>query len=164
MRIRVTSISLPAGLGGLGWEFVAGDRELARETIIFLEDRRVLYGIREIGDEKDCVSSAMLIRRHLSSSIAAAKPGHGLEKGLRGMRAACKEFVTKAGPGAVRFRGMWGGGDNFFGESLNELRYRMGGYIGVIMNKYDLDIEEQLESILPSQETDLSWLPGFGGN
>ena len=35
-RVRPTGISVPPGFG-LQWEFVHGDRELARRVVIFLE-------------------------------------------------------------------------------------------------------------------------------
>jgi hypothetical protein len=166
MKIHVTgSIGLPGGFATLQWEFVPGDKELARKTLIYLENRRVLHGIREMGDEKDCVKSAIQIRGRLTKAIAAAHPGGGLEDALREMRAACADFVTRAGPDAVHFRGLWGGDeDNFFGNSLREFRSLMGVYIATVMEKYDLGIEEDLRQILPHRDADLSWLPGFDGS
>jgi hypothetical protein len=162
MRIRPTGVSLPAGFG-LQWEFVPGDKEVARETIIFLEDRRVLHGPRYIGDEKECVHSVIQIRNKLTKLITAAKPGEGLEESLRAMRAVCARFVTQGGPGAVKFRGLDGSGDNYFGHALRELQTAMGLYILLILEQYDLEVEERLASILPSgEDADLSWLPGFG--
>lgn len=161
MRIRPTGVSLPAGFG-LQWEFVPGDKEVARETIIYLEGRRVLYGRRYVGDEKECVRSVIQIRKKLTKLITAARPGGGLEESLRAMRTACAGFVTRSGPDAVKFRGMDGSGDNYFGQALQELHTAMGSYILLILKRYDFEVEEQLASILPSGETDLSWLPGFG--
>jgi hypothetical protein len=164
MRIRPTDRGLPASLGGAEWEFVPSDRALARKVIIYLENRRLLGGIRQLGDEKECVRSAIQIRRHLSKSIAAAHPERGLESALRGMRAACKKFVDKAGSDEVNFRGLWGVGDNFFGASLHELHSWMGFYIETIVNEYDLEIEEELASIFPHGNAELSWLPSFTRN
>jgi hypothetical protein len=161
MRIVPTGVSLPAGFG-LQWEFVRGDKQVARETIIFLENRRVLWGPRDIGDEKECVASAIEIREKLTELITAAKSRGGLQKSLRGMRDACATFATQGGPDAVKFRGLNGNLDNFFGHALRALRTAMGLYILLILDKYHLDIEERLLSILPSGDTDLSVLPGFG--
>jgi hypothetical protein len=161
MRIRPVGVNLPAGFG-LQWEFVPGDKEVARKTVIFLEDRRVLYGPRYIKDEKDCVRPAIQIRNKLTKMITAAQPQGGLEESLRAMRMACTTFATEAGPDAVRFRGMHGSGDNPFGRALRELQTAMGSYLLLIVKKYDLEVEERLTSIFPDESTDLSWLPGFG--
>jgi hypothetical protein len=162
MRIRPLGVNLPPGFG-LQWEFVPGDKEVARNTVIFLEDRRVLYGPRYIKDEEECVSSAIQIRNKLTEMITASQPRGGLAESLRAMRMACTTFVTAAGPDAVRFRGMHGSGDNPFGRALRGLQTAMGSYILLIVKKYDLEVEDRLSSIFPDESTDLSWLPGFGG-
>ena len=43
MRRRLTGFSLP--WGGIQWENTEGDEDVARQTIQFLEDRRVLFNI-----------------------------------------------------------------------------------------------------------------------
>jgi len=87
------------------WEFVPGDKELARQAIIFLENRRLLFGIRHMEDEMECVLSAIAIRNRLTDLIPTAQAGGGLESSLRAMRAACLRFVDAAGPGARNFYG-----------------------------------------------------------
>jgi len=48
MRYRLTGLSLP--WLGAQWERVPGDKEVAKQTITFLENRRVLFGERHYED------------------------------------------------------------------------------------------------------------------
>lgn len=69
----------PTGIGGFGfsvnWEKVPGDEEVARRVITFLEDRRVLFGMRHMEDEQYCVDSANQIRHFLTDQLSQAKAG-----------------------------------------------------------------------------------------
>jgi hypothetical protein len=162
MRVRPTGVSLPPGFG-VQWEFVDSDKELARRAIVFLENRRLLFGLRHLEDEMECVKSAIEIRHELTALIPATRPGGGLEQSLRAMRAACIQFVNAAGPGAMNFRGWHGDSAGPFGQALGELRSLMGIQIALVVSRYDLEIEEELASIFPpTDDEDLSWLPGFG--
>jgi Family of unknown function (DUF6650) len=157
----VTNVTIPPGFG-VTWEFVPGDKELARQAIIFLENRRVLFGARHLEDEMECVQSAVEIRNRLTDLIPAAKQGGGVENSIRAMRAACLKFVEAAGPGGRNFRGRHGGGAGPFGQALGELRSLMGVQLALLTARYDLEIEEELASIFPpADRDDLSWLPGF---
>jgi hypothetical protein len=97
-KIRPTGLSVPPGFG-LQWEFTDSDKEIARKAIIFLENRRVLFGERHMEDEMECVYSAIDIRNYFTDLIPSAREGGGVEQSLRAIRAACTQFVNKAGPG-----------------------------------------------------------------
>jgi hypothetical protein len=98
----------PTGIGGFGfsvnWEKVPGDEDVARRVIIFLEDRRLLFGRRHCEDELDCVHSAIEIRKFLTDELTRAKSGRSLADVLRAMRVAARAFVDAAGPDARNFR------------------------------------------------------------
>ena len=160
MRIRPTGFSLPAGFG-VQWEFAESDRDIARKAIIFLEDRRLLFGERHLEDELYCVQSAIEIRGRLTDLIASARQGGGVELCLREIRAACTQFVNKAGPGARHFQGYLGDQANPFGQALGELRSLVGIEVARLVDKYDFEVEEDLLSIFPPPDGHLSWLPGF---
>ena len=144
------------------WEFVPGDKQLARKAIIYLENRRLLFGRRHMEDEMECVRSAVQIRNYLTKLIPSAKPGGGVDNSLRAMRAACLSFVNAAGPGAMNFRGWHGGEAGPFGQALGELRTLVGIQLAILVSRYDLEIEEELASIFPpTDRDDISWVPGF---
>jgi hypothetical protein len=158
-RYRLTGLSLP--WLGAQWERVPGDKEVAEETITFLENRRVLFGHRHFEDEHYCVASANEIRHFLTKQISAAH-GRDLADSLRAMRAAARKFVDAAGPAARNFAGGFHA-NKAFGLALGDFRTLMGVQIASIAKHFDLEIEEDLARILPPpDEDDPNWLPGFG--
>lgn len=150
---------------GIQWKKTEGDKGVARRVIIFLEDRRLLFGGRHGNDEQHCLESAQQIRRFLTQQMERAKPGKELEASLRAMRAASSRFVEQGGPYARNFRYEPGNPDAFFFMALGELRAAIGYQLGLILSQYPQPIDPQLESILPppdaSHSQDLTWLPGF---
>jgi hypothetical protein len=167
-RVRPTGFSLPPGFG-LQWEFVDSDKEIARKTIIFLENRRLLCGgpSNMVEDALHCVRSAIEIRTWLTDLIPSAHEGGGVEQSLRAIRAACTRFVNKAGREGMYFRrevvnSRGFGGASSFGKALGELRSLVGIQVALLADKYKLEVEESLLSIFPpSGEQNLSWVPGF---
>jgi len=139
---------------------VPGDKEIAKQTITFLEYRRVLFGERHCEDEMHCVISANEIRHFLTVKIGDAR-SRDLIESLRAMRAASTQFVDAAGPEARNFRHEWGA-ENAFGLALGDFRTLMGVQIARIATQYDLTIEDDLAAILPPPDKeDLGWIPGF---
>jgi hypothetical protein len=158
MRRRLTGVSGP--WGGLSWENVPGDEEVAKETIVFLEDRRLLFGERHAEDELHCLQSALAIRTFLSGQISKAH-GKELIASLRAMRAAARQFVDAAGPRARNFAGGFQPG-NLFWLALGDLRSLMGVQVALIADQFSLEVEEDLLRILPPvDEADPSFVPGF---
>ena len=157
-KVRPLGFTLPLGIG-FQWEFVESDKDIARKAIIFLENRRLLFGERHSGDERHCLLSAIQIRDRLTDLIPSAHDGGGVEQCLREIRAACIQFVNRAGLEAENFRGLYGGGDNPFGQALRELCSRVGSPLAFLVERYNFKVEEGLLSIFP--RSDLSWIPGF---
>src|ERR1035441_6051894 len=89
----------PTGIGAFGfsvnWEKVPGDEEVASRAIIFLEDRRLLFGKRHSGDERECLHSAIMSRSFLTDELSKAKAGKSLAESLRAMRAALDRKSTR---------------------------------------------------------------------
>jgi hypothetical protein len=158
-KVRPTGFSLPAF--GLQWEFVQSDKDVARTAVIYLEDRRVLFGDRDMEDGYYCLMSALEIRQRLTGLIPTASPGGGVEQSLRAIRAACTRFANRAGPEANNFRSFNDVGTNQFGLALGELRSLVGIQVALLVGQFDLEVEEDLLSIFPPPDQDLSWLPGF---
>lgn len=161
-RVRPTGFSLPTGFG-FQWEYVESDKDVARTAVVYLEDRRLLFGERHLEDEYECLMSALDIRKRLTELIPAASPDGGVERSLRAIRAACTQFVNKAGRNAENFRGFHGAGTNPFGLAIGELRSLVGIQVEVLVRRYDFEVEEELLSIFPPPDQNLSWLPGFSG-
>lgn len=160
MGKRLTGISFP--WGGIQWETVEGDKHVARRVISFLEDRRLLFADRHVEDQHHCVASALEIRKYLGREISAAKPGKTLEQTLKAMRAAFRKFVEAAGPDAINFFGQrWHYEADPFSLALGDLRTSVGMHIAAIAVKFDLEIDDELASIVPPGDDDPSWLPGF---
>lgn len=157
----------PTGVGGFGfsvnWEKVPGDKDVARRVINFLEDRRLLFGTRHYEDELHCVHSAIEIRHFLTEQLNQAKAGRSLADSLKAIRATMRAFVDAAGPDACNFRHDWGINPPAFHIALGELRSRVGLRVALIADQYDIEVEPDLEQILPPRDyDDPSFIPGFG--
>lgn len=160
MTKRLTGISGP--WGGLQWETVEGDKQVARRVINYLEDRRILFGNRHTEDQRHCLASALQIREYITKQINAANPGKTLEQTLKAMRAAFRKFVDAAGPDAIYFSSYHGSHQaDPFSLALGDLRTSVGMYIAMIAGNFNIKVDDELASILPPDDDDPSWLPGF---
>ncbi len=160
MRRRLTGFSLP--WGGIQWENTEGDEEIARQTIQFLEDRRVLFNIPPHAENAiDAYGSVLQIRKFLTDQIMKSRPGKSVEQCLRAMRTACRAFVSSdlgnpspdgeiAGDDLIRWH-----------RSLGEFRARMGDQIALLVSNYDLPLEAELAEILPPPDDPGEFVPGF---
>lgn len=157
----------PTGIGGFGfsvnWEKVPGDEEVARRVITFLEDRRVLFGMRHMEDEQYCVDSANQIRHFLTDQLSQAKAGKSLATSIKAVRTAVRAFVEAAGGDARNFRYHRSGAmADEFSVALGELRSRVGLQIALIADQYDIEVEDGLAQLLPpAVGDDPSFVPGF---
>ncbi|WP_155128680.1 DUF6650 family protein [[Actinomadura] parvosata] len=163
---EVTGVSTP--LFGIQWQKTSTDRRIAREVIVFLEDRRLLFGDRHVEDEGHCVRSALQIRAFLTEQLKRHEMGRELSTALKAMRAACRQFVDVAGPQGENFGYRMGPiGANRFGLALGDLRSQMGFYVAAIATQYKIEVDDDLATILPpppeDEDEDVSWFPGFGG-
>ena len=157
----------PTGIGGFGfsinWEKFPGDEEVARRMITFLEDRRVLFGKRHGEDEQYCVDSANRIRDFTTDQLTHAKAGKSLATSIRAIRTAVRAFVEAAGPRARNFSYRRDGAmTDEFSLALGELRSRVGLHVALIAYHYGIQVEDELQQILPPvEEDDPSIVLGF---
>src|SRR5271163_1095917 len=123
--------------------------------IRFLEDRRVLYNPSELEQPLHCVDSVVEIRRLLTLELGSL-PDDDLAGQLGVLRAACRKFLDALRrpdrrplhlpPGMLR-----GGPDEWvFVTALGELRGVTGVIVAELATKYDLDVADDLFSILPA--------------
>ena len=157
-RINGIGISTPIFGFSVGWVPSESEKNIAREVIIFLEDRRVLYKPYQMEYQDECVQSVLAMRRFLTDKISASSSDE-LERNLRAMRGACRNFLDRASipPNAGdRYRYGYDEGQNVlvFNDALGELRSTFGLHIGILAAKYGIDIEDDLEKILPADESE----------
>lgn len=164
MGVKVSGGSFTILGIGLNWERTPGDEAVARAVVVFLEDRRLLFGERHIEDEAHCVASALECRSFLTNQILDAAPGKPLEATLKAMRAAFRQFVDRGGPHGRNFQHRYSIHETDpFSLALGDLRTQVGEQLARIAWRYDIEIDDELARILPPQDEadDPSWMIGF---
>lgn len=149
---RLTGFSIP--IFGISWNPPKAEVTVARKVITFLEDTRVLYNPYYMEDLGHCISSVVEIRQFLTEEIGSLTHGNELVANLRAMRAACRKFLD-----GVRTKSYGRGGfgrhglahDWQFMSALGELRGVIGLHVAALAAKHGLDVEGELESILPAK-------------
>ena len=163
MGVKVSGGSFTVLGIGLNWERTPGDEAVARAVVIFLEDRRVLFGDRHLEDERHCLSSAQQSRNFLTGQITSATPGKPLESTLKAMRAAFRQFMERGGPDGRNFYHEYRPGSaDPFSLALGDLRAQVGEQLALIAWAYDLEVDDELARILPPEDhDDDSWFGDF---
>jgi len=146
---RLNGISTP--VFGVSWNPNKTDNDQAREIIVFLEDRRVLYNPSEMEMPDHCVHSVLEIRRFITQKVASVQ-SVDLQESLRAMRASCRKFLDVVGSNEdiVKFghhSGHWASWE--FNSAIGELRGVFGIHIARIAVMYGIDVEKDLSKILP---------------
>jgi hypothetical protein len=152
---RITGISTP--IFGVSWNPEKTERDIARQVITFLEDRRVLYNPCEMECPNHCVQSVLQIREFLTSKIAETPEKTELSNSLRAMRAACRKFLNTTGDprgDIIRYGfhdGHWASWK--FISALGELRGVFGVHVSKIAVAYGFDVENDLAAIIPEEDS-----------
>jgi hypothetical protein len=152
---RITGFSFP--IFGMSWTPPALEIEIARKTIIFLEDRRVLYVVYELESPMHCVSSINIIRDFLTEQISSLGNETELSHTLRAMRATCRRFLNTIQEQYYfeRMSRDFGTSEQIhFYNAMGELRATMGTLIAKVLVMHGLDCESDLLSIIPMQLLD----------
>jgi hypothetical protein len=153
---RVTGISTP--IFGVSWNPENTERDIARQAITYLEDRRVLYNPTIMECPDHCVQSVLQIREFLTSKIGELSEDTELSKSLRAMRASCRKFLNDTGDpnGDIIKYGFQRGhyASWKFLSALGELRGVFGIHVWKIAVAYGIDVETDLASIMPIADTD----------
>jgi hypothetical protein len=152
---RITGISTP--WGGLSWKPTESEHNLARQTLIFLDDRRVLFAPDALEVPTHCVESIIMIGEFLIGMLGQLPADSNLLASLKTMRSACRKFLqTIDAPHPdhlVRHaseRGHWASWS--FYSALGELRGVFGISLALMCEQYDLEPEPDLARILPDLE------------
>jgi hypothetical protein len=148
----LTGLSTP--IFGVSWNPPKAEVTVARKIVAFLEDRRVLYNPYHMEDPRHCIVSVIEIRQFFTKELGTLRDKDGLAGNLRAMRAACRKFLDTVGVkdaalGNFRTHGL--SHDWQFMSAIGELRGVIGLHIAAIAAKHGLDVEGELESILPTR-------------
>lgn len=148
---KITGISIP--FGGVQWADPGPtDAEVIRGFLIFLEDRRVLYNPMNLEVASQVEHSIHEIREECTRTLRALGQDVFAVPPVRAIREACRRFHDDQNE-EFRFfdRHMdhHGGTPGFF-VALGALRATVGGQVALLAGYYDIDIEGDLASVLPS--------------
>ena len=142
----LTGFSTP--LFGLSWNPPETDREVVRQLVTFLEDRRALYNPYNIESPMFVDQSLIEIRRELTNTLQKIGEDSDIAQHLRAMRAACRKYMNECADrtGHHHFR------DYEAFAALGELRAVFGIHIAQLAVKYGVYVEDELASILPIED------------
>jgi hypothetical protein len=154
---RLTGFSVP--IFGVQWTPTDADRTAVRCVLAFLQER-VLYEAAEYEHPDACVKSVESIREQLIEEIGKLESSSELSKSLRAMSSACRFFlntVQKKSLIVVRLSDYPTPAKHWeFIEALEGFRKDIGYRIAVLAVSYGIDIESELQSILPPKSDDES--------
>lgn len=148
MRYRLTGASSP--LGGGEWERKDDDREIARRVMNLLGDRRMLWKDFSMEIEEHCVTAANTVRAGIGSHLDNPEISSELARQLRLLQRLFRDFVDEVGPagegGHVRYYAT-----DPLSIALGRLRGLVGIQVGELAAKYELEVSDELATIVPDQ-------------
>jgi hypothetical protein len=148
---RITGISTP--IAGISWEPPKLDIEIARNLIIFLENRRALFENYHQEYPPYVSRSILEIREQLTEYLQQIDAESELSIHLRKMREACIEFMSDTEDtqfNRINYQLSWDAKQRLYFRSLGKLRVTFGYYISLISVAYGIDIDSNLAKIIPS--------------
>jgi hypothetical protein len=110
---------------GAGWEWPDSEREIVRELIVFLEDRRALSAPEALEVEGHVVESVLRIRAELTRTLQRLSGDSGAAVSVRALRDSCHAFLY-----AIQGRSHFSGFDYRFLVDLGQLRGVFAVYVG----------------------------------
>lgn len=149
-RYRLTGGSMP--LGGAQWERKDDDREIARRVLNLFADRRMLWKDFSTEIEEHCVSSANRVREQIGVHLDNPEIGAELARRLQLLQRLFRDFVDEVGAtGGDRHRRHWSSGTDPLSMALGRLRGLVGVQVGEMAAELNLDVSEELATIVPDQ-------------
>ncbi|MGP9818649.1 DUF6650 family protein [Salinarimonas sp. NSM] len=155
---RVTGITTP--LGGLQWADPGpSDQVIIRQFLIFLEDRRVLYNPMQLEVPWQVVESIKEIRMECTHTLKRLGAGVFAERPVRAIRTAGRRFHDDCSEDfryvSHRWEQRMGDVEQFgpgFFTALGALRATVGNQVALLSAYFDIDVEGDLASVMPSIE------------
>ncbi|WP_376740480.1 DUF6650 family protein [Mesorhizobium caraganae] len=142
---------------GASWDISNAERDEVRKLLAFLEDRRVLYVPQNLEVPGEVERSVQEIRKRCTDALGIVSERSPSLTAIRSIRAACRRFLEE--PHAdfrnyqPRDHGRFPDQLGFF-TALGELRTRVGIQIADLASSYEIEIEPELATILPPDDTD----------
>lgn len=154
---RITGISIP--FGGLQWADPGpGDAELVRHFLVFMEDRRVLYNGMDLEVVSQVERSIGEIREACTKTLQALPASSFAVSPIRAVRAAGRRFHNDRNEEFRHFDNRWqhDGVEPGVLVALGAYRAAVGYQAALLAAHYDLDVEGELASIMPSLDGEAS--------
>lgn len=143
---NITGVSTP--FFGIQWNPPVVESDVAKEIIVFLEDRRVLYGPEEREGADYCRQSVELIREMLTEKMPRLSGNDEINKLLRALRTQCRRFCDEIG--APNFTKLARPVQmSILKRELEKLRLVAGKVVGALSVSYGIDVEDELATIIP---------------
>jgi hypothetical protein len=150
-RYRMTGFSV-GPFGGTQWELKDDDQEIARRVLNLLANRRMLWRDFSLEIEEHCVQSANLAREELGKQLDNPEISSELARRVQLIQRLFRDFVDDIGPASVEWdRAYRPMGTDPLSVALGRLRGLVGVQIGQLAAEYDLDVSEELATIVPDQ-------------
>lgn len=151
---NITGISCP--IFGMSWNPPKPEIQSAKEIIVYLEARRVLYIPSEMEVPEHCIMSVIEIKNFLTNQMMDINQNSELYKYVSAMRKSCNKFLCKCDlerQDVIDFGGSWGHWASwYFAAALGEMRGVFGVMVLQIASCYGLNVEDDLASIMPNYE------------
>lgn len=125
------------------------EKQVAKNVVTFLEDRRVLYNSMSSEEEVYSTSSVVAIRQYLTEKINELDQNGELMENLRMMRSACRKFLDLDATQRLAHSSSRSFNYILFYDALGEMRGVFGVCLSRIVSLYKLNIEKDLARILP---------------
>tara|TARA_B100001059_G_C17828917_1_gene583301 strand:+ start:405 stop:881 length:477 start_codon:yes stop_codon:yes gene_type:complete len=143
---NITGLSCP--IFGIQWTAPAIESDEAKNVILFLEDKRVLFNPSNMEDPKHCALSVIEIRTELTRHLQTLPSDSNLASALKRMRKACQAFSNNLGhPKFSSFDPVVQ--TSILERELFKLREKFGVAVAEVAVAYGLDVEDGLASIIP---------------
>jgi hypothetical protein len=147
---RITGVSIP--IFGVSWDPPASEREIVRQTFIFLEDRRALYVDYAWEVEAEVAQSVLTMRAELTAALKQLPEESEATGSIKAIRAACREYLDTTRRGRVAH--------SPFVVGLERFRAMVGVHVAYLAVKYGIDIDGELSRVIPAEFRDARYLEG----
>jgi len=149
LATSITGFSTP--IFGVSWTPPKDKRDIVRDLVTFLEDRRALFEdyCREFGPWVN--ESVLEMRKELTGALRRCADDPELAGPLRAMRAACRKFLGDADPNAKRIQRPYRHEPAIW-TALGELRGAFGVHLCRLCVSYGVDVEAELATIFPKSD------------